>query len=504
MKRIHLALIFVVLLVVLGVSFLYAEGMLDSIFNSQATLSADSTSASLSESTATAEPTATPEPDFYTAVIDDRNVFIGDEDAIIEYVNDMDQQEWLDFATITTDEDYQYYGRVKEDEVIVKNDEGETINAGEVTICEELSVLRAGNAFIIEDKDAEVEIDTLTKKVATMSDKNIYKLAFDEEEEAIFESAALDKVYTKATNVVGTLRVKDGFNPDLLKALVLVRYEVLDENGTKVTVYAIEWHIVGCDGAPYTEPTTGGNNGGNGGNGGGNDNKPTATPTVTPTVTPTPTPTPSPSATPDEKHEPDRPTKTPTPTETVRPTATPNEEHEPDRTVRPTATPNEAHATVRPTSTPNTNHTSDPTKKPSDNVIKEYPDAPVTGGTVSKDDDVFENSSNVIKEYDNAPVTSGTVSSDPDEFACNESFASDRQVAVASVEVVVEKNVESASTDRQKTQVATQSVETSSAVVVEEKTSETVSSDRQKAQSTEQNVTTTQGEISTDEDEFDD
>lgn len=491
MKKSHLVVLVSVILVAMIGMLLYSEGFLDNLIGKEV-MSAEATdNSATTDPTATAEPTATTEPTVTVAKIDGRNVLLGDEDLVIEYVSKMDQQEWLDFAIVEDeDEGYEYYGRVKDDEVIVANQDDTIVSAGEVEICEELSVLRAGNAFLVEDEFGKVtkshgktsyRNNKKVEVVDTMSDKEIYKTAYCEDEQAIYESAALDKVFPDAINVEGTLKIKDGFNPDLLKALVLVKYQVIDADGNEETVYAIEWHIYGCN-APIVSNTSNGGNSGNGGGGSGSSEKdptPTATPTVTPEPTedhqpektPTPTATPTVTPKPTEKHETDR-----TPTPTVKPTATPKpvEEHENDRTTAPTATSTPAHATTRPTSTPN-------------NVIKEYPDAPTTTGEISKDDDVFVEST--IKEYEDAPVTSGTVSKDDDVFSTDEEYSTDRQaVSVASyaVTVAVEAVEETTSTDR----------------AVETKAVEESSTDRVPA--TQTNESATQGEVSTDEDVFDD
>lgn len=406
--------------------------------------------------------------------IDGRNVLLGDEDVVIDYVMQMNQQEWLDFALVEDEvENYEYYGRVKEDEVIVVSQDDTIVSAGEVELCKELYVRRAGNAFLVEDELGQVtkshgktsyRNNEQVEIVDTMSDKGIYKTAYCEEDQAIYESATLDKVFPDAINVEGTLKIKNGFNPDLLKALVLVRYQVIDVDGNEVTVYAIEWNICACNESVVSN--TGNNNNGGGSDSSEKDPTPTATPAPVPTATPkapeehepdkTAKPTPVPTATPKvpEAHEPDRTVK-PTPV----PTATPKvpEAHEPDRTVAPVKpTPTPDHATARPTK----------------DTSKEYPDAPVTGGEVSKDDDVFVK--NTVKEYEDAPVTSGTVSSDVDVFASNEEYSTERKNVSA----------EKASSDRS---VGTKSTEgNSSDRVATTKASEVTS-----------------GVVSTDEDPFD-
>lgn len=279
MNRISRVGIVVIIIAALGTTFCFTEGYFQKAEKSSAqqelvlsTMKPDGTS--------TVAPTATPAPTAKTekvkkAKLGEKQVLLGEQSDVVEYLESLSDQEWLTLATVSES----YYSRVKDGDVIVAID-GKEVNAFEnAETSEKISVLRYGNAFCVEPKEGEI-VEDMSEKLPTMSDKGIYNEAFCGEHVALCSNATIAKCFPKAVNMLGSLSKERSYNPEILKALVLVKYQATDADGNEIEVHAIAWKVCDCTGRVTS--TRKNNGGGSGSSGKPNPSKPSVEPTKVP------------------------------------------------------------------------------------------------------------------------------------------------------------------------------------------------------------------------------
>lgn len=271
----------VIIISTLGTTFCFTEGYFPT--NKAETKETKKSSQELVLSTEkpenTVAPTATPTPTVakvQKAKLGEKQVLLGRELDLIKYLESLSDQEWLALATVGES----YYSRVKDGDVIVAID-GKEVNAFENALTsEKISVLRCGNAFCVEPKEGEIAED-MSEKVPTMSDAEIYKEGFCGEHVALRSNATTATSFPKAVNMPGSLSQDKRYNPQVLKALVLVKYQATDADGRELEVYAIAWKVCDCTGLSGTSSKK--NKGGGSGSSGKPDNsKPGEKPTKGP------------------------------------------------------------------------------------------------------------------------------------------------------------------------------------------------------------------------------
>lgn len=167
------------------------------------------------------------------------------------------------------------------------------------------------------------------KSFKGLADKKAYATWICQEHDAVKASVLVYEGYPQSlregdgerNGYRGPFKVVDEFNPEVLKAVVLIKY---DEN-------RYDWVIKVCDCVDEKQQPTN-----SGGNGGSSKPDPIKKPTQEPTQAPTAKPTQAPTAKPTQA-----PTTEPTQAPTVEPTKAPA--HEPESTLPPKATQAPAH-----------------------------------------------------------------------------------------------------------------------------------------------------------------
>lgn len=274
MKKLIVITAVIMSVVLLVGAFLSTEGMSLMIVGSNDVKSEEPTNTPEVGTTVatTVAPTATPvaatEDDVKVIEIAGRKILVGEEENVVKYVSNLNQQEWLDLAEISES----YYARKGKDDAIVVIDDSEVNAFDNAEASELVEVLRAGEAFCVEASDGGIAEDD-AQKVGTMSDKGIYSTAFCREHEALRSTATVAKMFPNA-NVRGTLEIARGFNPSLFKGLVLVKHQVTDDEGNEVSGFAIAWRV--CDCTQKAKATT--SHGGGSGSSGKKDPAPTKVP----------------------------------------------------------------------------------------------------------------------------------------------------------------------------------------------------------------------------------
>lgn len=182
-----------------------------------------------------------PSTSFVEETVDGQNVFFGDREAIIEHLSSLSRQDWMDLAVISRFGG-EFYGRVEADQSEVILDGG-YVSAYRMTADRsEYAILRDG-ALLVSDADGEVVVDSRTCKVSGVSDSRYPQWVYSDKEEALYEGQVKAKAFTRA-NVVGTLKVSDGFtHQEIFKALVLVEGE-FEHDGRVERGYVIAWRVV--------------------------------------------------------------------------------------------------------------------------------------------------------------------------------------------------------------------------------------------------------------------